>query len=63
MVYLQEMSRQFEIWSVHFTINFEMGLVNFLNVPVFLLLESEQKGSFTFLICYFLVINIYCFFD
>ena len=49
------------MWSVHFIINFEISLVNFLNVLGFLLLKSEKNGGDTFLI--FLVINIYCFFD
>ena len=38
-------------------------MVNFLNVLGFLLLESEKNGGYKFLICYFLVVNIYCFFD
>ena len=48
---------------MHFIINFEISLVNFLNVLGFLLLTSEKNGDDTFSICYFLVINIYCFFD
>ena len=48
---------------MHFIINFEIRLVNFLNVLGFLLLTSEKNGDDTFSICYFLVINIYCFFD
>ena len=48
---------------MYFIINFETSLVNFLNVLGFLLLTSEKNVSDTFLICYFLVINIYYFFD
>ena len=48
---------------MHFIINFEVSLVNFLNVFGFLLLTSEKNGGNAFLICYFLAINIYCFFD
>ena len=39
--------------SMHFIINFEISLVYFLNVLNFLLLASEKKGGYTFLICYF----------
>ena len=46
-----------------FIINLEISFVNFLNVLGFLILTSEKNGGDTFLICYFLVINIYCFFD
>ena len=49
--------------SVHFIINFEISFVNFLKVFGFMVLTSEKNGDDTFLICYFLVINIYCFFD
>ena len=48
---------------MHFIINFEISLVNFLNVLGFLLLTSEKIGGDTVFFCYFLVINIYCFFD
>ena len=52
------------MWSMHFIIKFEISLVTVLNVLGFLLFTSEKKsGGYTFLICYFLVINIYCFFD
>ena len=47
---------------MHFIINFEISLVNFLNVLGFLLLTHEKNGGDTFLMCYFFV-NIYCFFD
>ena len=64
MVYLQGMSHQFQINVINTFYNkFAIGLVNFLNVLGFLLLTSEKNGGDTFLICYFLVINIYCFFD
>ena len=49
--------------SIHFIINFEIILVNFINVLGFLLLASKKNEGFTFLICYLLVINIYCFFN
>ena len=49
---------------MHFIIKFEISLLTVLNVLGFLLFTSEKKsGGYTFLICYFLVINIYCFFD
>ena len=48
---------------MHFIINFEISFVNFLKVFGFMVLTSEKNGDDTFLICYFLVINIYCFFD
>ena len=48
---------------MYFVINFEISLVNFLNVLGFLLLTSEKNGGDTFLICYSLVINIYRFFN
>ena len=48
---------------MHFITSFEISLVNFLNVLGFLLLTSEKDGCDTFLISYFLVINIYCFFN
>ena len=51
------------MWSMHFIINFEISFLNIWNVLAFLLLTPEKNGSDTFLICYFLVINIYCFFD
>ena len=51
------------MWSVHFIINFEISLPNLLKVLDFLLLTCEKNGGDTFLMCYFLVINIYCFFD
>ena len=64
MVHLQGMSYQFQISVINtFYNNFEINLVNFLNVLGFLLLTSEKNGGYTFLICYFLVIDIYCFFD
>ena len=47
------------MWSTHFIINFEISLVNFLNVLGFLLLTSEKDGGDTFLICYFF--SDYCF--
>ena len=49
--------------SIHFIINFEISFLNILNALAFLLLTPDKNGSDTFLICYFLVINIYCFFD
>ena len=48
---------------MHFIINFEISLVNFLNVLGLLLSASEKNAGDTFLMCYFLVINIYCLFD
>ena len=51
------------MWSMHFIINFEISFLNIWNVLAFLLLTPEKNGSDMFLICYFLVINIYCFFD
>ena len=64
MVHLQGISNQFKImWSMHFITNFGISLVNFLNVLGFLLLASEKNGGYTFLICYFLVINVYFFFN
>ena len=51
------------MWSIHFIINFEIILVNFINILGFLLLASKKNKGFTFLICYLLVITIYCFFN
>ena len=48
---------------MHFIINFEISLVNFLNVLGLLLSTFEKNAGDTFLMCYFLVINIYCLFD
>ena len=63
MVYLQGMSHQCEINVINTFYNkFWQILVTLLNVLGFLLLASEKKG-YKFLICYFLVINIYYFFD
>ena len=58
MVYLQEMSHQFQINVINeFYEYFEIlkfwSLVNFLNDLGFLLLTSEKNGDYTFLICYF----------
>ena len=43
-----------EMCSMHFITNFEISLVNYLNVFGFLLLVSEKNEGYTFLICYFL---------
>ena len=51
------------MWLMHFIINSEISFLNIWNVLAFWLFTPEKKGSDTFLICYFLVINIYCFFD
>ena len=62
-VYLQGMSHQYEINVINTFYNkFWQILVTLLNVLGFLLLASEKKW-YKFLICYFLVINIYYFFD
>ena len=47
-----------------FIINFEISLVNFLNVLGFLLLASEKKRRlYVFNLLGFFIINIYSFFD
>ena len=64
MVYLQGMSQQFQINVVNVFYNKcwnQFGKL--LNALGFLLLSSEKNRCNTFLICYFLVIDIYCFFD
>ena len=48
---------------MHFTTDVQISLVNFIKVLGFLLLTPEKKGGHTFLIVYFAVINIYCFFN
>ena len=54
MVYLQGMSHKIEInVTLYFIINFEISLVNFLNVLGFLLLASEKTESLRFTLLFF----------
>ena len=64
MVYLQGMSHEFEINVINaFYIKFWNPFGKFFKRSCFFPFGILKNESFTFLICYLLVINIYCFFD